>query len=68
MEKSTATVKVDTEENWAKAINFVPDIFTIVVYTKDGCPPKIKMGDGKTKLKELPFLNSKEVIDDTLIL
>lgn len=68
MEKANATVKVDTEENWAKAVNFIPDIFTIVVYTKEGCSPKIKMGDGKTKLKELPFLNSKEVVDDTLIL
>ena len=39
MEKSNAIVKVDTEENWAKAINYIPDSFTIVVYTYNNKSP-----------------------------
>lgn len=68
MEQSKAVVKIDTSENWAKAVNFVPDIFTIIVYSDDGSAPKIKIGDGKTKVNDLPFLNNKEVSDDTLVL
>ena len=67
MEKSQPIMKVDTEENWAKAKNYIPDKFTIIVY--DGRPPKIKIGDGTHYVNELPFLtDNKEVKDDTLIL
>lgn len=69
MQKSNATIKVDTEVNWNKAINYIPNIFTIIVYTYDNESPKIKIGDGITKVKELPFLvNQSEVKDYTLIL
>lgn len=69
MQKSNATIKVDTEENWNKAVNYIPDIFTIIVYTYDNGSPRIKIGDGITKVKELPFLvNQSEVKDYTLIL
>jgi len=69
MVKSNATIKVDTEENWTKAKNFVPDVFTIVVYQTDGKPPRIKIGDGIHKVSELPFLvQEKEVKENTLIL
>ena len=30
MEKANAVVKVDTEENWSKAKNYIPDSFTII--------------------------------------
>ena len=66
MEKSQPIMKVDTEENWAKDKNYIPDKFTIIVY--DGKPPKIKIGDGVHNVIELPFLSNKEVKDDTLIL
>ena len=32
MEKSNAIVKVDTAANWEKAVNYIPDVFTIIVY------------------------------------
>lgn len=68
MEKSNATIKVDTFENWAKAKNYIPDIFTIIIYQCEGAP-KIKIGDGKTKVNDLPFLvNDKSVQEETLVL
>lgn len=66
MEKSQAMIKVDSEENWAKAKNYIPDKFTIIVY--DGKPPRIKIGDGIHTVNELSFLANKEVKDKTLIL
>lgn len=68
MEKSNAIVKVDTEENWAKAINYIPDSFTIIVYTYDNKSPKVKIGDGIHKVNELPFLSNKEVEGHKLVL
>ena len=68
MTKSNATIKVDTEENWNKAINYIPDSFTIIVYTYEDKSPKVKIGDGIHKVFELPFLNHKEVNDGKLIL
>ena len=68
MIKSNAVVKVDSEENWDKAVNYIPDPFTILVYTYEESTPKIKIGDGIHKVKDLPFLSQKEVVEDTLIL
>lgn len=68
MIKNTATVKVDTTENWAKAKNYIPDMFTIIVYQDEGCSPRIKLGDGQHTVSSLPFLVNKEVQDSTLIL
>lgn len=68
MNKSNAIVKVDSFENWSKAINYIPDSFTIIIYTKDNESPKVKIGDGIHKVNDLPFLNYKEVIEDTLVL
>lgn len=68
MKKSAAIVKIDTEENWAKAVNYIPDSFTILVYEYENDSPKLKIGDGIHKVSELPFLNGKGVEEDTLIL
>ena len=68
MEKSNAIVKVDTEENWKKAQNYIPDSFTIIVYSYEDRGPKIKIGDGIHKVNDLPFLNNKEVEEHTLVL
>lgn len=68
MEKSNAIVKVDSEENWNKAVNYIPDTFTIIVYTFENSSPKVKIGDGIHKLSSLPFLSNREVINDTLVL
>ena len=68
MIKSNAIVKVDTAENWSKALNYTPDAFTIIVYEFINSYPKVKIGDGKTKVNDLPFLSNREVVNDTLIL
>ena len=68
MQKSNAIVKVDTEANWNKAINYIPDKFTIIVYTYENSAPRVKFGDGVTVVTKLPFLNNNEVVNDTLVL
>ena len=68
MKKSNAIVKVDTEENWNKAINYIPDSFTIIVYESSEKAPRVKIGDGIHTVGELPFLSSREVVEDTLVL
>lgn len=69
MQKSNAIIKVDTEENWNKAVNYIPDVFTVLVYKYENQSPRIKIGDGIHKVNELPFLNnSTQIEDDTLIL
>ena len=68
MKKSKAIVRVDTEENWAKATKYIPDSFTIIVYTYSDKSPKVKIGDGVTKVNDLPFLSNKEVEGNTLVL
>ena len=39
---------------------------TIIVYDYPDRPPKIKLGDGKHTVCELPFLNESRVEDKTL--
>ena len=68
MKKSNAIVKVDSEENWKKAINYIPDVFTIIVYEYEDKAPKVKIGDGINTVNNLPFLSNREVIGETLIL
>lgn len=69
MRKSNAIIKVDLAQNWEKAVNYIPDCFTIIVYEFDNASPKIKIGDGIHKLSDIPFLiQNKEVRDTTLIL
>ena len=63
--KKQITLKHDLSVNWAKAINFVPKIDELILY--DGVMengtyvelPRLKQGDGVTKLKDLPFLDSE---------
>ena len=51
-------MKTDTSENWAKCEDkYIPAPFTILVYQDVGKVPKIKISDGTTLLKDLPFLN-----------
>ena len=50
--------KIDTAENWGKATNFVPKKGEIIVYSDGGGVgvPKIKVGDGTTKVGNLKFI------------
>jgi hypothetical protein len=62
--KKQITLKHDVAANWAKAVNFIPKLDELILY--DGVIengnyielPKLKRGDGKTKLNDLPFLES----------
>jgi hypothetical protein len=62
--KKQITLKHDLAANWAKAVNFIPKLDELILY--DGVLengvyvelPRLKRGDGKTKLNDLPFLES----------
>ena len=69
MQKETTLIKKDTSENWNKAKNFIPKDKEIIIYT-DLVPFGTKIGDGKTKINDLPFIdiNDYNVEDDILII
>ena len=69
MEKEYVYMKSDTSENWSKAKNFIPGKNELIIYT-DFIPTGMKIGDGKTKLENLKFIdnNDFEVDGDTLII
>lgn len=54
MTKEQSFIKKDTLENWNKAKNFIPKENEIIVYTD---LEKKKIGDGKTLLNNLPFVD-----------
>lgn len=54
MIKEQTYIKKDTSINWEKAKNFIPKENEIIIYTDIGLQ---KIGDGKKKLNELPFIN-----------
>lgn len=62
--KKQVTLKHDLATNWAKAVNFVPKLDELILYDgvmEDGIYielPRLKRGDGKTKLNDLPFLEA----------
>ena len=53
MTKEQTLIKKDTTENWDKAKNFIPKENEIIIYIGVGT----KIGDGKTKVNELPFID-----------
>lgn len=63
--KKQITLKHDLAINWAKAVNFIPKLDELILY--DGVMengiyvelPRLKRGDGKTKLNDLPFIDSE---------
>ena len=54
--------KHETEENWQKAINFIPLQAEIIVYDADSIHThaRLKIGDGKTLINDLPFYGEKK--------
>lgn len=56
--QSRIQLKHDIEENWLKAINFVPKEGEIVIYDSDSNnpTPRFKIGDGVTVIGSLPFV------------
>lgn len=69
MNKEQVFIKSDTKENWDKAKNFIPKENEIILYT-DFEPNGMKIGDGKTKVGDLPFVNNAEysVEEDILVI
>lgn len=64
--KDRILIKHDIASNWAKAVNFIPLAGELIIY--DGILengeyielPRLKIGDGKHKLAELPFINIEQ--------
>lgn len=51
--------KHDSSANWAKATNFIPLKGEIIIYDDLN---KIKIGDGKTKVGDLTFINDNDTL------
>lgn len=62
--------KHDTETNWEKATNFIPKQGEMIVYDIDSTHnyERVKVGDGKTLVSALPFVNeeNKITVDSSL--
>ena len=56
------TQKHDIEENWIKAVNFIPKKGEMVVYDKADNHPwiRFKIGDGETLVTDLPFIYNRK--------
>lgn len=69
MIKEETFIKKDISANWEKAKNFIPKEKEIIIYT-DLLPFGTKIGDGKTKVNDLPFIdiNDYDIEDDTLVI
>ena len=65
MKKENTVIKEDTVTNWEKARNFIPKQNEIIIYTNMGT----KIGDGITKVNDLPFIDaSTYIIDNTTLI
>lgn len=55
----------DVELNWNKCTKFIPMIGEVLVYDADDTHPyqRVKIGDGKTTVVNLPFLVDATVED-----
>jgi len=67
MIKEQTLIKKDTSTNWSKAKNFIPKENEMIIYTDFN---SIKIGNGKTKVNDLPFIDNNEynIEDDTLVI
>lgn len=54
--------KHDTEENWLKAINFIPKQGELIIYDTDDIhtQSRFKIGDGETLVSDLPFSQAQQ--------
>ena len=52
--------KSDTSANWAKATTFIPLKGELIIYSDTN---QMKIGDGVTKVNDLPFFDTIELID-----
>ena len=61
--KSRIVHKHDTESNWSKATTFIPKQGEIIIYDIDSnhSYERFKIGDGITKVNNLPFADANKV-------
>ena len=69
MIKTRIQNKHDVEANWNLAVNFIPLQGELIIYDKDSnySYERVKVGDGKTKVMNLPFVTepiTNEEIDE----
>lgn len=66
------SLKRGTSIDWSKAINYIPKLNEIIIYddSQNKVAPRIKIGDGITKVNDLPFINDNSISiqDNTLVL
>ena len=63
--KTRLQQKHDVEANWKLATNFIPKDGELIIYDPDNTHPeqRIKIGDGSTKINNLPFYNYISIED-----
>lgn len=61
--------KHDTEENWNKAVNFIPQNGEIIIYDPDQFHPtsRLKIGNGREVVSNLPFIINEAVFNNTIV-
>ena len=61
--KTRIQLKNDTENNWNKALSFVPLMGEVIIYSPDDSHPfsRIKVGDGVTTVINLPFIDATTI-------
>ena len=59
----------DIENNWNKAVNFIPLAGEIIIYDPDTAHSyaRLKCGDGVTTVVNLPFMFEEEIREAILI-
>ena len=64
--KGRIVQKHDTEENWDKAVNFLPKAGELIIYDADSenTVPRFKVGDGVMPVSDLPFAGSSGSDDE----
>lgn len=65
--KSRVINKHETEANWKKAVNFIPEKAEHIVYDIDETHDyeRLKIGDGVTPVNDLPFIDETLIIPST---
>lgn len=58
--KTRIMIKADTKANWDKAVNFIPKKGEPILYIDTN---QIKYGDGISKVADLSFFDTVEIID-----
>ena len=54
--------KIDKSENWRSVEDFAtPGNGELIVYQDAGNAPRLKVGDGNKKLKDIPFINNVDI-------